>query len=121
MKVVIAGSRHLTDVKYLDIIQECIKRSKFEITEVVSGGAKGIDQFAIEWAKKTFIPYKVYQPLWDAYGKAAGPLRNRQMADYADGLIAIWDNSSRGTANMIDEMKKLNKPVFVYTKLDIKK
>ena len=50
---------------------------------------------------------------WNKHGKAAGPIRNRQMAEYADCLIAVWDGKSRGTKNMIDEMNKLMKPVFL--------
>lgn len=121
MKIIIAGSRHLTDNKWLEVINDCIKNSKFDITEIVSGGCRGIDQFAIEWAKKASIPYKVYEASWNRHGRAAGPIRNEKMAKYADGLIAIWMNSSRGTSNMIDNMKKLNKPTFIYTKVDIKK
>ena len=44
-----------------------------------------------------------------AHDKAAGPIRNRQMAEYADYLIAFWDGESRGTRNMIETMKKLGK------------
>ena len=50
---------------------------------------------------------------WDKHGRAAGPIRNKQMADYADVLIAVWDGKSRGTKNMIDEMNKLMKPVYI--------
>ena len=50
---------------------------------------------------------------WNKHGRAAGPMRNKQMADYADVLIAVWDGQSKGTKNMIDQMNKLNKPVFI--------
>jgi hypothetical protein len=48
------------------------------------------------------------------YGKSAGPIRNRAMAEYAGALIAIWDGSSRGTLNMIETAKKLELKVFIY-------
>lgn len=59
------------------------------------------------------IPVKRFPADWDRHGRAAGPIRNCQMAQYADALIAIWDGKSRGTKNMIDEMNKCGKPVLI--------
>ena len=50
---------------------------------------------------------------WDLYGRAAGPIRNAQMADYADAAIIIWDGKSPGSLNMIKEVKKVNKPHYI--------
>ncbi len=83
------------------------------ITEVVCGMAQGGDQLGIQWARAYQITLTPFYPDWRKYGNAAGPIRNRQMADYADALIALWDGESRGTANMIEEMKKLGKSVHV--------
>jgi hypothetical protein len=118
MKIIIAGSR---DFPLYDFVEDgnigfVIAESPFagKITEVVSGGAKGPDTLGEMWAALFEVPVKKYPPDWDLHGKAAGPIRNKQMAEYADGLIAIWDYKSRGTLNMINNMKKLGKPVFIF-------
>jgi predicted Rossmann fold nucleotide-binding protein DprA/Smf involved in DNA uptake len=81
-------------------------------TEVVSGGAKGIDFQGEEYANCRGIPVKKFIADWYANGKAAGPIRNKQMARYSDGALIIWDGSSKGSSNMKEEMLKLNKKVF---------
>jgi SLOG family YspA-like protein len=110
MRVIIAGSRSIGS---LEEVVRAIKQSGFNITEVVSGGAQGVDQLGKFWAYNAGIPTKQFNPHWTENGKAAGPIRNREMAQYADALIAVWDGKSRGTMNMIEEMQKLNKPMFV--------
>ena len=105
IKVIIAGSRHMVptekDVKILD-------KYKQLITEVVSGCARGADKFGESWAEWNNIPVKRFPAEWDKYGKGAGPIRNKQMANYADGLIAFLWNNSRGTVNMIKQAKQAN-------------
>lgn len=112
MKVVIAGSRDINDC---NIVEKVINLSgiKEYITEIVSGHAKGIDSLGEEYAKKYNIPIKIFEANWNKFGKSAGPIRNEEMARYGDFLIAIT-NGSKGTANMITNMKKVNKEVFVY-------
>jgi hypothetical protein len=110
MKVIIAGSRDIFDY---DIVKKAIEESKFEITEVVSGNARGVDSLGERWAYEHKIPVKRFPADWDKHGKAAGPIRNSEMANYSEALIAIWDGSSRGTNNMIDIAKKKNLKVFV--------
>jgi hypothetical protein len=97
MKVIIAGSRH--GVHPLDVYA-AIKESGFEITEVVSGGAMGVDSLGEAWARQEGIPIKQFIPDWDRIGKAAGFARNRDMAKYGDALILVWDGESRGSAQM---------------------
>ena len=53
---------------------------------------------------------------WDKHGNSAGMIRNSQMADYADGLIALWDGESRGTKNMIETASKNGLCIFMYNK-----
>lgn len=109
MKVIIAGSRTITDREL--VIRE-VWKLPFEITEVVSGGARGVDAIG-EWiAEIVTIPVCRFPADWDKHGKAAGPIRNKQMAEYADAAIVIWDGKSRGSKNMIETMKKLGKPVM---------
>jgi hypothetical protein len=120
MKVIIAGSRIL---KKYDTVKEAIEKSGFEITEVVSGGNRshdpvthlcyGADYYGECWAEENKVPVKRFPPNWDLYGKAAGPIRNREMAEYADAVIAIRINKSRGTSNMIEEAQKKNLKIFV--------
>ncbi len=112
MKVIIAGGR---DIEDCDPVQTAITESGFKITEVVSGGARGVDKSGEALAALHGMPCKVFPADWNKNGKAAGPIRNRQMADYADALIAVWDGQSRGTKNMIETMRKLGKPVHVHT------
>lgn len=111
MKVIIAGSRDVT-FPLLHVVR-AVDESGWMITEVVSGCARGVDEHGEQWAKRRDIPVKRFPADWDRHGRAAGPIRNRQMAQYADALIAIWDGKSRGTKNMIDEMNKCGKPVLI--------
>lgn len=105
MKVIIAGSRHITPAFNGEkILKFAIKESGFDITEVISGGARGVDTMGEYWAIENNIPFTRFMADWKEYGPAAGPRRNIQMAQYAvpdGGLIAVWDGSSRGTEHMI--------------------
>lgn len=111
MKTIIAGSRDCFDTVAL---LEAIRESQFTITVVVSGTAKGVDQLGEAWAKANGIRIKKFRPDWDRYGLSAGPIRNREMAEYAEALIALWDGKSKGTKNMIDEARKRGLKVFIY-------
>ena len=110
MKVIIAGSRNITE--YAVVIQ-AIKESFFDITEVVSGGARGVDslgeQFAGEYAKD----FKLFPADWAALGKKAGYVRNTQMAKYAEALIAIWDGQSKGTEHMINQARQYGLQIYI--------
>lgn len=95
------------------LIGKAIKFSGFNLSEIVSGQAKGADTLGECYSIECEIALKCFPADWDTYGKAAGPIRNSQMRDYADAAIVfIWDNS-RGSANMIAQMQKANKPCFV--------
>ncbi len=112
MRVIIAGSRTITDYKIVRrAISKCFWRN--EIKEIVSGTAKGVDKLGELYANKYGLPIKRFPANWDMYGKSAGYIRNAAMMEYADGLIAIWDGQSKGTKNMLQIMRKSDKPVFV--------
>lgn len=111
MKVIIAGGRDITDPA---LVFEAIRASGFEIGEVVSGGAKGVDSIGEDWAIANGRPIKWFHADWTKHGRAAGPIRNRQMAEYADALIAVWDGKSRGTKNMIEEATRRGLKVYVH-------
>lgn len=107
MKVIIAGGRTFNDLGALD---RAIEASGFEITEVITGGARGADTLAIRWAKAHDIPVSVYWAQWDIYGKRAGPLRNWRMTQFAEALIAL--PGGLGTADMIMQARRKGLPVF---------
>lgn len=111
MKVIIAGSR---DVNSPGAVGRAILSAPFHITEIVSGNARGVDTLAENYAGRKGIPTKLFPADWDKYGKPAGAIRNAQMAEYADALIAVWDGKSKGTRMMIEMMNKANKPVVLY-------
>ena len=100
MIVIIAGGRTITDACKLEGAVRTFTK-KWEITQVVSGGARGADALGEDWARKNRIQYVVFRADWKQHGKGAGPIRNERMAKYADALIALWDGKSRGTADMI--------------------
>lgn len=111
MKTIIAGIRTLRSYSPVEL---AITVSGFRPTEIVSGGAEGADRLGEYWAKIHEIPIKRFPADWAKHGKAAGPIRNREMAQYADALVAIWDGESRGTKNMIDEARKRGIKVHVH-------
>jgi hypothetical protein len=103
LKTIIAGSRGVTNY---NLVKSFLDTTDLKITEVVSGGARGADKLGEQWAYEKGLPIMCFPAQWDTYGKAAGYIRNREMAQYADALIAFWDGKSKGTKNMIDEAKK---------------
>ena len=105
-KVIIAGTRTLEDYELVKQYAD-YKLSKItEQIEIVSGGADGADALGERYARERGYSIKVFPAEWEKYGRSAGPRRNKQMAEYADALLAYWDGKSRGTKNMIDEARK---------------
>ena len=111
MKTIVAGSRDITDLK---LVTHTIETVSFEVTEVVSGRARGVDTLGEVWAEQNKIPIQYFPADWNKFGRGAGPIRNREMAEYADALIAVWDGVSRGTRNMIELAKTYGLVVEVY-------
>lgn len=110
MKVIIAGSRNIDDYK---LVVDTITKSGYDITEVVSGCATGVDRLGEQWARTNNIPITEMPADWNRYGRSAGPYRNRAMAEYADAAIVIWDGKSRGSRNMIENMIRRKKPYYI--------
>lgn len=108
MKVIIAGSRSITNY---ELVKQAILNCPFKITEIVSGCAKGVDTLGEVVALELKIPVMKFPADWDKHGRAAGPIRNERMGDYADALIAVHNNS-KGTQHMIRYMKRLKKRVY---------
>jgi hypothetical protein len=101
MKVIIAGSRDFSDFQLLYSRCEEILKDLTEI-EIVSGTARGADKLGEHYASLKGHSVAKFPADWDKHGKAAGYVRNKEMAEYADVLIAFWDGESRGTKHMID-------------------
>ena len=116
IKVIIAGTRDFNDYaflkKNLDYFLQGINPNNEEI-EIVSGNARGADKLGERYAKEHNLPVRLFPANWDKYGKRAGYLRNQEMANYADVLIAFWDEKSKGTKHMIDIAKKQGLTVIV--------
>jgi len=117
--VLICGSRSLVDGKVpfskanvLFAIEHYFPVPLTNV-EVITGGAKGVDSIAIEWAKRKGIPYRVFRPNWKRYGKRAGLIRNEQMVRIATHVLALWDGVSNGTAHTIVTAHKYGVPVTV--------
>lgn len=111
---IIAGSRSLKDWPNLYLlVSKAIRESKFNVGEIVSGNAEGVDQQGEKYAQEHDIPLRTFPADWDEHGNAAGPIRNEEMAEVADCLIAVWDGESSGTKNMIETAKDKGLDVYV--------
>jgi hypothetical protein len=111
MKVIIAGGREIFDVK---LVLQAVRESGWadKITEIVNGACpSGVDLIAKNIFQELY-PIKYFEAEWDKYGLSAGPRRNRQMAEYADALILIWNGKSSGSKSMLQEMTAAMKPIF---------
>jgi glycerophosphoryl diester phosphodiesterase len=111
VKVIIAGSRSITDIT---VVAAAISCSGYQLNEVVSGTARGVDRLGEQYAQLHNIPVVRFPADWDRYGRSAGYRRNEEMARYADALVAVWDGVSRGTQHMIDIARRAGLKVFVY-------
>lgn len=110
MKLIIAGSRNLNfSIIY---IQSRLDELGLNPTEVVCGGADGVDYSGKDWANINSVPVKLFPSDWNKHGKKAGPIRNGEMAEYGDALLLIWDGQSRGSFSMKSKMQALNKPIY---------
>lgn len=108
MKTAIIGSRTFTDYSFL-----CKKLEDFNITEVISGGAKGADTLAEAYAVQFEIPLTVILPNWNKFGKSAGFVRNKEIVERAEIVIAFWDGYSKGTEHSINVARAMKKVVHI--------
>lgn len=113
MKVAIVGSRDLT-------VSDLGTYLPRDTTEIVSGGARGIDACARDYAHRSGIKLTEFLPEYERYGRGAPLKRNLQIIDYADLVIAFWNGKSQGTKYVIDHCRQKNKSLTVYTSEDDK-
>ena len=104
VKIIIAGSRSFENYPLLEqTLDEFIASlDPKKSVEIVSGGARGADRLGEKYARSRCYALKIFPANWDFYGKRAGYIRNAEMAEYADCLVAFWDCQSRGTQHMIN-------------------
>lgn len=110
MKVLICGSRSINDP---ELVSKAVSQSGIKLTHIISGGARGVDTLARQYAASNGIEFTEYVADWDKYGKRAGFVRNCVMVGTAEAVIAIWDGVSPGTKHSIDYATSQGKQVFV--------
>jgi hypothetical protein len=92
IRVIIAGSRNFNDYKLLrSKLDFLLQNYNLNDIEIVSGTAKGADQLGEMYAKEKGISVKRFPADWDKFGKSAGVMRNKQMAEYATHSVCFWD------------------------------
>ena len=112
MRLIIAGSRDFTDRAFIE--RHVLEHFDLdEVTEVVSGGARGVDTIGEQIARERGIKIVRFLPDWDSFKRRAGPIRNSDMAKYADALIAFPKGESRGTRDMIRKARARGLRVIV--------
>lgn len=109
VKLAIVGSRGITNSRLLEEIIDEYLRPEYEIIEVISGGAKGVDSLAEDWADSNGIDKRIFLADWKKYGKSAGYRRNHDIIKNSDFVLVLWDGESRGTRHDISLMKTYNK------------
>ena len=107
MRVAIVGSRGLS-------VTNLEKYLPNGVTEIVSGGAKGIDTCAREYAVSNGIKLTEFLPEYEKYGRSAPLKRNITIIENADLVLAFWDGTSRGTKFVLDNCKSRGIPVKVF-------
>lgn len=106
MRVAVIGSREIGSFDTDDLI----KHIPLNTTELVSGGAAGIDAMAEEAAHRLGLPITVFRPDYETNGRLAPLIRNSRIVDYADLVLAFWDGRSRGTAYTLRVCVEHGKP-----------
>ena len=113
MKLAVVGSQTFSSYDTLSIVLDEI-RKLYEITVIVSGGAKGADSLAEIYAADNNITTDIYPAEWDKYGKGAGFIRNKTIWDNSDLGVAFWDGKSKGTAHSFKLSEKQSKILYVF-------
>lgn len=108
MKLAVIGSRSITSYPLEEVIPA-------DTEEIISGGARGIDTLAREYAQAHGIPCTEIRPDYARYGKGAALRRNLEIIEKADLVIALWDGKSTGTAHTIRKCREIGKPVVIFS------
>ena len=108
MKVAVIGSRSITVYPLEEVLPT-------DTEEIISGGARGVDTLAREYAQAHGIPCTEIRPDYARYGKGAPLRRNLEIIEKADLVIALWDGKSTGTAHTIRKCREIGKPVVIFS------
>lgn len=115
MKLLICGSRNIRTYEIVrDAIRAAQKTGRFYISSVIHGGAEGVDLLAEQFCRQGRLPTKIVRPDYK-WGKRAPLMRNEEMVNEADVVLAIWDGRSRGTDYTIQYADAQGKPLFIVT------
>ena len=112
-RIIVAGGR---DGEGLPNLSEVLRQFIDPAQDIMLCGMcpSGVDYDAYHWAKYNGVQIQECHANWTEHGKAAGPIRNKLMAQNADVLVAFWDGKSRGTRSMINEALNFGLEVHVY-------
>ena len=113
-RVIIAGSRNFSDFAFLQKKMDFLLQNVIDQVEILCGEARGADALGKKYALQKGYSCASFPADWKKYGRAAGPMRNRDMAKNADACVCFWDGKSKGTENMIDEARKAGLCLRVY-------
>lgn len=113
VRIAVVGSRNisLSFERFYELLGDLLPDNA---TAVISGGARGVDRLAAQFAKLRNLPVVEHLPDYNLFGRTAPLVRNRTIIDDSDFVVAIWDGKSRGTLNSIDYTLECNKPLVVY-------
>lgn len=111
MKIAIIGSRECGNINFEELLKKHMDILANDT--IISGGARGIDTLAAQYAKKRGMKLLEFRPDYATFGRGATFVRNRLIVDMADVVIAFWDGSSRGTNYTIEYAKKKYVPVVI--------
>lgn len=118
-RLAIIGSRGFVDYALLwrtmetYFLTEGPEGCRWDVTDVISGGAKGADSLAARFAKEAGLSLVEFIPDWEKHGKRAGFLRNEDIVAAADMVLVFWDGVSKGTGNSLSIAKRLKKPTLI--------
>lgn len=111
MKAIVCGGRDYSDSKYLEsTLAQCVKWWK--LTKIITGGARGADSLAHNWAARNRLATEIVYADWDTHGKSAGMIRNRKMLELKPDVVIAFSGGT-GTENMITIARKAGVPVFI--------
>ena len=111
MKIAVVGSR---EFPYKALVTLVLEYTAHSHDVIISGGARGVDTWAKEYALAHNIKYEEYPAEWDKHGKSAGYIRNKLIIENANVVLAFWDGKSKGTKHSIDLALKLNKELSYF-------
>ena len=116
MTITVGGCRNFFDKEIVfSYLDEVLSDAPLDKTVILSGHCSGVDELAELYAKERGCELMLYPADWKRYGRGAGPIRNKQMVEKSDWVIAFWDGHSPGTASLIFHAQKMKKKVFIKT------